>query len=78
MQQRRAVANCFFRIDHDRERLEVDLDQFERILGQIAAFRHDADDRLADVAHLVARQREDRRRVVVRHARGREQRAYLG
>ena len=40
----------------------------------IAAVGDDADDRLADIAHLAARQRQDRRGVVIRHARGREQR----
>ena len=62
------------RIGGASQRLEIDVDQLERVLGEIAALGDHADDRLADMAHLVARQRQDRRRVIALHARGREQR----
>ena len=55
MQQWRAVLHRLFRIDHDGQRLEVNADKFERILGLIAALCNDADNGLADISHLVAR-----------------------
>ncbi len=52
------VAGCRDRglgIDHRRQLLVVDLDQLERVLGDIAALGGDDRDRLADVAHAVER-----------------------
>ena len=43
-------------IDQRRQRLEIDGDQFGRVLGEIAAFGKDHRDRLADMPHLVVRQ----------------------
>ena len=43
------------RIDDDRQRSVVDLDQVERILGAIAVGRDDDGDRLADIAHALDR-----------------------
>ena len=43
----------FFWIEHRRQRLEIELDQLRRVLGGIAALRHDDRNRLADVADLV-------------------------
>jgi len=74
VQQRRIRPDRGFRIDHDRQRLEIDLDQFERVFGEIAALGHHRDHRLADIAHLALRQRNQRRGVIVRHARCGEQR----
>ena len=48
-----AVAQRLFRIEHRRQRLEIELDQLRRVLGGIAAVRHDDRNRLADVADLV-------------------------
>ena len=45
----RARAIC-----HRRQRLDVELDRLQRILGGAGAVRHDHGDRLADIAHLVA------------------------
>ena len=73
VQQRRAVFQRLFRIDHERQRLVFDIDELQRVFGLIAALRDDTDDRLADIAHLAARQRQERCRVVVLHARGRDQ-----
>ena len=74
VQQRRAGTRRLFRIDDHRQQLVIDGDEFQRILGLIAVLRHDADDRFADIADLAARQRQDRRRVIVFHARGGDQR----
>ncbi len=78
MQQRRARLDRFDRIVDARQRLEIDGDQLDRILGKVTAFRHHPDNGLADIAHLAARQRQDRRRVITAHARGREQRLDRG
>ena len=45
------------RIDHRRQRLVVDLDQVERVLGEIAVGGDDDRDRLADIAHAADRDR---------------------
>ena len=74
MQQRRAVPHRLFRIDHDRQWFVVDGNQRRCVFGLVAAVGNDADDRLADMADLVARQRKNRRGVIIRHARGRDQR----
>ena len=39
----------------DRQRLVDDVDQLQRVLGDVAVLGHDQGDRLADVAHDVAR-----------------------
>ena len=41
----------------DRQRLVVDLDQLQRVLGEIAVRRDDHRDRLADIAHALDRDR---------------------
>ena len=51
-----AVAQRRFRIEHRRQRLEIELDQLRRVLGGIAVLRHDDRDRLADMADLVVGQ----------------------
>ena len=71
VQARRVVFNGFQRIDDDRQRLEFDVDHFERVFGKVAALRHDADHRFTDVAHFAARKRQDRRGVIAFHARRR-------
>jgi hypothetical protein len=48
--------------------LERDFDQLGGVLGEIAACRDHADDRFADMAHLAARERQDRRRMIALHA----------
>ena len=52
VQPRRGVFNGFQRIDDDRQRFEFDVDHFERVFGKVAALRHDADQRFADVVTL--------------------------
>ena len=51
-----AGVERLFRIEHRRQRLEIELDQLRRVLGGIAALRHDDRNRLADVADLVVGQ----------------------
>ena len=48
-----AGVERLFRIEHRRQRLEIELDQLRRVLGGIAVRRDDDRDRLADVADLV-------------------------
>ena len=43
----------FFRIEHRRQRLEIELNQLRRVLGDIAVLRHDDRNRLADMADFV-------------------------
>ena len=74
VQQRRAGARRLLRIDDGRQRFVVDGDQRRRVFGLVAVPGDDAGDRLADIAHFVARQRKNRRGVIIRHARGRDQR----
>ena len=74
MQQRRAVLHRQFGIDGGRQRFVVDGDQRGCVFGLVAALGNDADDRLADMADLIARQRKDRCGVIIRHARGRDHR----
>ena len=61
--QRRVIGECLDRIDDRGQRLVLDRDRIERVLGGIAIDRGDQRDRLADVAHLVHRHRRhaDRR-----------------
>ena len=42
-----------FRIQHRRQRLEIEFDQLRRVFGGIAVLRHDDRNRLADMADLV-------------------------
>jgi len=44
-------------IGHDRQRLVLHVDERERVLGDVAALRDDEGHNLADVAHLVDRER---------------------
>ena len=66
MHEWRPVGHRPLHVEHDRQRLVVDLDGFERVdrLG-VAAGDHDGDG-VADVADLVAGDREVRRRLQVR------------
>ena len=77
MEQGRILQDRLLWIDHDAEVSELDVDQFEGILGQVAVLREHCNDWLADVANLVPRQRVNRRRMVVFHARGRAHRREL-
>ena len=52
----RLWGQCLFEIDHRRNRLEIDDDIGERVLGQVAALGDDDGKRLADITNLVARQ----------------------
>ena len=45
---------CGGAVGHHRQRLDVEYDVLERILGERGALRHHHGDRLADVAHLGA------------------------
>ena len=64
----RTGTHRVLRIGHKRQRLVFDGNKLAGIFGLIAARCDDADHRLADIADLAARQRQDRRRVIVRHA----------
>ena len=55
MQDRRFGRERRDRIDHGGQRAVVDLDQVERVFGEIAVRRDDDRDRLADIAHAVDR-----------------------
>ena len=46
------------RIDHRRQRFQIERDQGQRVLGDAAAFGHHHRDRLADISDLVLRQHE--------------------
>ncbi len=48
-----ARAQRRFRVDHRRQRIEIEADQLGGVLGGVAALRQDHGDRLADVADLV-------------------------
>ncbi len=52
-----AGAQRLFQIDHRRQRLELDHDVVERVLGDVAAFGDHDRQRLADVADLVLGER---------------------
>ena len=54
--QRGPVGQSALRVDHRGQRLVLDLDELQRVLGQVAAVRDDDRDALADVPHLVRRQ----------------------
>ena len=53
---RRGGQERGFHVDHGRERLVVDADMRDGILGRGAAFRHDGGDRLADPGGALERQ----------------------
>ena len=53
MQQRRALFHRPLRVDGGLQRLILDLDKVERVLGDIAVLGDDHRHRLADKAHLV-------------------------
>ncbi len=56
--QRRIRREPFFQIDDRIDRIDLDDDIANRILGDVAAVGHDHRDRLADVTHLVLRERQ--------------------
>ncbi len=53
MDERRAVLLRLERVEHDRQRLVLDLDQVARVLGDVAVLGDHGRDRLAVVAHLL-------------------------
>ena len=61
VKQRRARLCRFARAHHRRQRLDVERDRLGRVLGLRDGLRDHAGDRIADEAHLVARQRRPRR-----------------
>ena len=70
VKERRAGTHRLLRIGDKRQRLIIDANELARVFGVVAALGDDPDDRLTDIAHLAARQRQDWRRVIIRHARG--------
>ena len=70
VQQCRVLQECELRINDRRQRLVRDLDPVQRVLRQRPAFGNNGDHRLAHIAHLAARQRVYRCRMVVSHAGG--------
>ena len=56
-EQRGVVGRGVQRAEHRVELFEVDLDVLARVLGHVRALGHDHRDRVADVAHAVARER---------------------
>jgi hypothetical protein len=71
MQQRRILQDGELRIDNRCQCLVGNLDPAQCVFSQIPAFGKNGDDGLTDIAHLAARQRIDRRRVVIPHTGGR-------
>ena len=69
MEQRRTVGRSLVRIDQGRQRRILDLDQFRRILGDIATLRDHRHDGLAHESHLAPGERQDRGGVIIGHAR---------
>ena len=55
MDERRALLPRLERVEHDRQRLVLDLDQVARVLGDVAVLGDHRGDRLAVVAHLLDR-----------------------
>ena len=74
MQERHSGTHGLLRVNDGGQRFVVDNEELERVLGEVAVFGDDTHDRLADIAHLAARQRQDRCGVIMGHARGRDQR----
>ena len=57
VQLRRAGGSGFLWIDHRRQRLVVDLDQLQRIVGLVFGLGHDDRDRVPDITDCVGRHR---------------------
>ena len=73
LQQRRAGRHGIVGVEHDVQRLVLDVHQLGRVLGQVARLGHDHRHRLPRIAHDPIRERalqESRRRLVVEHAGG--------
>jgi hypothetical protein len=70
VQQRRALLHGLDRVEHDRQRVGLDVDRGRGVLGHVGVVGHHEGDRLADVAHAVAGERRLQR---VLAALGREQ-----
>ena len=58
---RRIGSDGIARFDHRRQRLDIEDDRLERVIGLRQGFSDDAGDGIADEAHLVGRQRRPRR-----------------
>jgi hypothetical protein len=71
VQQRRIRSDCHLGIDHGFKRLEGNLDPGERVLREVSVLGQNGDKGLTDIADLVARQRMERRRVIILHPRRR-------
>ena len=56
--QRRIRREPFFEIDNRIDRIDLDDDVANRILGDVAAVCHDHGERLADVTNLVFGERQ--------------------
>ncbi len=56
MDHRRIIMRGLFLVDGRFQRLVIDIDQRQRVFGNIAVARDDDGDRLADIAHLFDRQ----------------------
>ena len=69
MEQRRAVGCRLTRIDQRGQRRILDLDQLRRILCDVATLRDHGHDGLAHESHLASGERQDRRGVIIGHAR---------
>ena len=74
VQQWRAWNEVALRIGDRAERLVFDVDQLHRVLGEIAGFGNHRRDGLANITNLSGGERQDRRGVVVGHARERDHR----
>jgi hypothetical protein len=74
VQQWRIGDERVFATRRHAKRLVIDPDQFRGVLGEITRGRDHGDDGLADVTDLACGQRHDRRRVIIRHPRDRDQR----
>ena len=66
MDERRPVRDRFLEVDRHRQRLVLDGNKRGRVLRRIAVDRDHHRDRLADVVHVVARQRPLRVRILHR------------
>ena len=74
VQQRRVLPDSHLGIDHGSERFVGDLDPIERILREVSVLGQNRHNRLTDIANLVARQRIERRRMIILHPRRRAHR----
>ena len=75
LMEQRAILESRFRVRHVRQRVQIQGDQAGGVFGEIAVFRDHRHDRLADIAHLAARQRHEIGGAVVRHIGSRADRA---